>query len=104
MRHERAYAGIPVMIETITWRSDRIKRIAVSLINGRAFVSSSYHKKHIQLFETAGVVAFISIGKAVTISTEFFVPLEKSSQDHPVAACKMGSHEVDTALWHPVHF
>ncbi|AAM71926.1 MAG TPA: hypothetical protein DEB17_02085 [Chlorobaculum sp.] len=23
MRHERAYAGIPVMIETITWRSDR---------------------------------------------------------------------------------
>jgi transcription antitermination factor NusG len=58
------------LIETIRQWSDRKKKVEEPLVRGYVFVKINYHKEHVKVLETEGVVKFIGIGKNPSVISE----------------------------------
>jgi transcription antitermination factor NusG len=58
------------MLETVRQWSDRKKRVSEPLFRGYVFVRINYHKEHVKVLDTDGVVKFIGIGRNPSIISE----------------------------------
>jgi len=67
---EKELTSFLPLIETIRQWSDRKKRVEEPLIRGYVFVRIDYHKEHVHVLETDGVVKFIGIGKTPSVISE----------------------------------
>ncbi|MBN1928331.1 MAG: UpxY family transcription antiterminator [Chlorobiaceae bacterium] len=67
---EKGLTSFVPLIETIRQWSDRKKRVELPLIKSYVFVKINYHKEHVFVLETDGVVKFIGIGKTPSVISE----------------------------------
>jgi len=67
---EKGLSSFLPLIETLRQWSDRKKRVEEPLIRGYVFVHINYHKEHVHVLETDGVVKFIGIGKTPSVISE----------------------------------
>jgi transcription antitermination factor NusG len=67
---EKGLTSFVPLLETIRQWSDRKKKVEEPLIRGYVFVRINYHKEHVKVLETDGVVKFIGIGKIPSVITE----------------------------------
>ncbi|NTU54017.1 MAG: UpxY family transcription antiterminator [Chlorobiaceae bacterium] len=67
---EKGLSSYLPLIETIRQWSDRKKKIEDPLIRGYVFVKINYHKEHVKVLETDGVVKFIGIGRSPSVISE----------------------------------
>jgi len=67
---EKGLSSFLPLIETIRQWSDRKKRVEEPLVRGYVFVNIDYHKEHVHVLETDGVVKFIGIGKTPSVISE----------------------------------
>ena len=67
---EKGLTSYVPLIETIRQWSDRKKRVVEPLIRGYVFVKINYHKEHIHVLDTDGVVKFIGIGRIPSVISE----------------------------------
>jgi transcriptional antiterminator NusG len=67
---EKGLTSYLPLVETIRQWSDRKKRVEEPLIRGYVFVKINYHKEHIHVFDTDGVVKFIGIGRTPSVISE----------------------------------
>ncbi|HHE32916.1 MAG TPA: UpxY family transcription antiterminator [Chlorobaculum parvum] len=58
------------LVETVRRWSDRKKRVEEPLIKSYVFVKINYHKEHVAVLETDGVVKFIGIGRTPSVISE----------------------------------
>ncbi len=58
------------LVETVRQWSDRKKRVEEPLIKSYVFVKINYHKEHVAVLETDGVVKFIGIGRKPSVISE----------------------------------
>lgn len=58
------------LVETVRQWSDRKKRVEEPLIKSYVFVKINYHKEHVAVLETDGVVKFIGIGRTPSVISE----------------------------------
>lgn len=64
---EKGLTTFVPLIETLKQWSDRKKRVEEPLIKSYVFVKIDYHKEHVHVLETDGVVKFIGIGKTPSV-------------------------------------
>lgn len=67
---EKGITSFVPLVETIKQWSDRKKRVEEPLIKSYVFVQINYHKEHVHVLETDGVVKFIGIGKTPSVVSE----------------------------------
>lgn len=67
---EKGLTSYVPLIETVRQWSDRKKKVVEPLIRGYVFVRINYHKEHIHVFDTDGVVKFIGIGKTPSVISD----------------------------------
>jgi transcription antitermination factor NusG len=67
---EKGLTGFLPLIETIRQWSDRKKKVEEPLVRGYVFVKINYHKEHVKVLETDGVVKFIGIGRTPSVISE----------------------------------
>jgi transcription termination/antitermination protein NusG len=67
---EKGLTSFLPLIETIRQWSDRKKKVEEPLIRGYVFVKINYHKEHVMVLETDGVVKFIGISKTPSVISE----------------------------------
>ena len=67
---EKGLTSFVPLIETLKQWSDRKKRVEEPLIKSYVFVKIDYHKEHVHVLETDGVVKFIGIGKTPSVVSE----------------------------------
>ncbi len=67
---EKGLSSFLPLVETVRQWSDRKKRVEEPLIRGYVFVNINYHKEHVHVLETDGVVKFIGIGKTPSVISE----------------------------------
>jgi transcription antitermination factor NusG len=67
---EKGLSSFLPLIETIRQWSDRKKKVEEPLIRGYVFVNIDYHKEHIHVLDTDGVVKFIGIGRTPSVISE----------------------------------
>jgi transcription antitermination factor NusG len=89
---EKGLTSYVPLIETVRQWSDRKKKVVEPLIRGYVFVRINYHKEHIHVFDTDGVVKFIGIGKTPSVIS-----------DRDIDWLKRLTHEPD-AIGETVHY
>lgn len=67
---EKGLNGFLPLIETVRQWSDRKKKVEEPLVRGYVFVKINYHKEHVLVLETDGVVKFIGIGRNPSVISE----------------------------------
>jgi len=67
---EQAVTAFLPMLETVRQWSDRKKRVSEPLFRGYVFVCIDYHREHVTVLDTDGVVKFIGIGRHPSMIAE----------------------------------